>query len=260
MSVTPDGDVDLGPVCLGQSKHQLFTVIANEEGSFTLNKISGDLGAAFKATAALPAMVMGSAANQVNIDVTATPDVLGSFTATASLETDIPGGTPRDLHLAVQGLPAGVSAVPETLDLGTGPINTATTGRQIHLSNCGTGPLGFGNARIEGPDAADFTIVEQPPASSIALGGNATWLVVLQAHSKGTKQASFAVDYDGGSAMIPLTGEGVTTSGGGGSNDGNAETPGGRASYYACSTGHPSALWPLALVLAVWRLRRRPAR
>src|SRR6185295_16675154 len=91
----------------------------------------------------------------------------------------------------------------------------------------------------------DFTIVDQPTASTIALGSNASWLVVLQAHSQGPKQASFAVDYDGGSAMIPLTGEGVGATdggGGGGGNDDDGDTPGGRASYYACSTGKPSAL------------------
>jgi hypothetical protein len=82
-------------------------------------------------------------------------------------------------------------------------------------------------------------------------------LVVLQAHSKGTKQASFAVDYDGGSAMIPLTGEGAVATGGDGGSDGHGDTPGGRASYYACSTGHPSALWPVALVLLGLRRRWR---
>jgi MYXO-CTERM domain-containing protein len=267
MSVTPDGDLDFGPVCVGQSKHQLFTVIANQEGSFQLKKLSGDLGTVFKATATLPANVMGSAANQVNIDIEAKPAAATVTAATASLETDIPGATPRDLHLTVQGLPAGVTATPDSADLGITPINTATIGRQLHLSNCGAGPLAFSNARIEGPDAGEFAIVDQPTAATIALGGNVTWLVVLQAHSAGPKQATFAVDYDGGSTMIPLAGEGTDSATGGGSGEGGGpgsgsegETPAGRASYYACSTGRPSMLWPLALVVVALQLRRRRQR
>ena len=40
MSVTPDGDIDFGPVCSGQTKDQAFTIIGNDEGSFKVNAIS----------------------------------------------------------------------------------------------------------------------------------------------------------------------------------------------------------------------------
>jgi MYXO-CTERM domain-containing protein len=76
------------------------------------------------------------------------------------------------------------------------------------------------------------------------------WLIVLQAHTVGPKQASFAVDYDGGTASIELDGEGLGDLGAG---------DGGRGSYYACSTGQPTALWPLAFVLGLV-LRRRARR
>ena len=75
----------------------------------------------------------------------------------------------------------------------------------------------------------------------------ASWLVILNAHTAGVKSANFLVDYDGGTATIALEGEGLGPSLGGG---------GGKPSYYACSSGRPTALWPL-LIAATFLVRRR---
>jgi hypothetical protein len=56
----------------------------------------------------------------------------------------------------------------------------------------------------------------------------------------------FAVDHDGGTETIDLLGEGMSTAG--------------RGSYYACSTGRPVALWPIAAALLALRLRNRRGR
>lgn len=248
MALTPDGDIDFGPVCGGQRKLQEFTLIANEQGAFSLKSIA-DPGAPFTILLpALPLTVQGAGANQVKFQVTATPPGEGVSTTAVVVKTDIPNAADRTLHLSVQGLPPGVTATPAIIDLGSNPINTTTIGQQVHLSNCGTSPIAFTNARIEGPDALDFAIVQQPSSPTISPAGLASWLIVLQAHSVGPKQASFAVDYDGGTASIAIAGEGLGDLGPSG---------GGRGSYYACSTGHPAALWPLAIALALVLRRRR---
>lgn len=248
MALTPDGDVNFGPVCAGESKTQQFTLIANEQGSFALNRISSP-GAPFAILATgLPASVLGAGANQVTFQASASPVVEGVATAAVTLSTDIPGSPDHTLNLIVQGLPAGVTATPASIDLGSLPINTTTIGQDAHLSNCGTAPITFTNARIEGVDAADFAIVQQPGSATIAPAGTASWLIVLQAHSVGPKQASFAVDHDGGTAVVDLAGEGL----------GDIPAGSGRGSYYACSSGQPSTLWPAALgLLLVLRRRRR---
>jgi MYXO-CTERM domain-containing protein len=248
MALTPDGEIDFGPVCAGESRMQQFTLMANEQGSFSLRTVS-DPGAPFAVeTPILPLAVQGAGANQVRFQVTAAPVAEGVVVMPVTLTTDIPKATDHTLTLRVQGLPAGVTATPESIDLGSLPINTTTIGQAAQLSNCGTAPIAFSNPRIEGIDAADFAIVQQPTSPTIAPAGMASWLIVLQAHSVGPKQATFAVDHDGGTASVPLLGEGL----------GDIVDVGGRGSYYACSTGDASSPWPLAIGLAlIWRRRRR---
>ncbi|HMG25064.1 MAG TPA: choice-of-anchor D domain-containing protein, partial [Kofleriaceae bacterium] len=250
MALTPDGDVDFGPVCAGKTRTQDFTLIGNQPGAFSLASIS-DPGAPFTLAApALPLTVQGAGATPVKFQITAAPDAAATATAAVVVHTDIPSGTDHTLHLSVQGLPAGVTATPDMVDLGSNPINTTTIGQEVHLSNCNDAPTAFSNPRIEGDDALDFAIVQQPSSPMIAAAGRATWLIVLQAHSVGVKQASFAVDYDGGTASVAIQGEGL----------GEHEAGTSRGSYYACSTGRPSALWPVGLAALAALLRRRRRR
>lgn len=247
MALTPDGDVDFGPVCAGASKTQDFTLIANDEGAFSLGSIS-DPGAPFSISApALPINVLGAGATAVTFQVTAAPADAGAATAPMVVHTDIPGNADRTLTLRVQALPAGATATPDMIDLGSSPINTTTLGQEVHLSNCSPAAIAFANPRLEGADAAEFAIVQQPSSSTIAPSGLASWLIVLTAHTAGVKQASFAVDHDGGTASVPIQGEGLGDLGAG---------PG-RGSYYACATGRPSALWPIGVALALLLRRRR---
>lgn len=244
MALTPDGDVDFGPVCIGQRKTKGFVLIANQQGWFELGSIS-DPQPPFTVTAELPASVAGNGGT-ATFQITAAPEAPGVVTATAAVHTDIPHGADHPVNLSVHGLPMGVTATPDSLDLGSHEVNTTAIGQEAQLSNCGASPIGFSGARIEGPDASEFAIVAAPPSSMIAPNGLVTWLIVLQPHSVGSKRAVFAVDHDGGTETIDLLGEGMSTAG--------------RGSYYACSTGQPVALWPLAAALLALRLRGRERR
>ena len=254
LALTPDGDIDFGPVCGGQTRSQDFTLMANDQGAFSLASIS-DPGAPFGVVAPkLPVAVQGAGASQVHFQVTAAPSAPGMAAGDVVVHTDIPGGADHTLHLAVQGLPPGVTATPDAIDLGSNPVNTTTIGQEVHLSNCGSAPIGFRNARIEGGieggDALDFAIVQQPTAPMIAPAAHASWLIVLQAHTVGVKQAKFAVDFDGGTASVDLQGEGLGD---------HADSGGGR-SYYTCSAGGPAGLGPLGIALALLLSRRRRRR
>jgi uncharacterized protein (TIGR03382 family) len=253
MALTPDGDIDFGPVCSGQTAEQSFSIVGNDEGAFQVNTISTP-DAPFTLTApTLPATVQGAGANEVTFTVSAAPTAAGHQVSTMTVDTDIPGGTPHMINLAVDALPAGVSATPASIDFGSNPIQATTIGQEIHISNCSTGPVTATNARIEGTDAADFAIVQQPDDAMIGPAQNASWLVVLQAHTTGPKEATFVVDYDGGTAMVPLAGEGLGDMPGGGTGDGGVK------SYYTCAAGGAGAAWPLALVALAFTVRRRRA-
>lgn len=247
MALTPDGDVDFGPVCAGQTKMQQFTMIANDQGSFSLKGVS-DPGPPFIVSMpALPVGVQGAGANQVRFTASASPAVEGVAMAPLTLRTDIPGSASHSLNLIVQGLPVGVTATPTEIDLGSLPVNTTGLAQTAHLSNCSGSPIAFSNARIEGDDASEFTIVQAPSNPMIQPAGTASWLIVLTTHTVGPKQARFAVDFEGGTASIALLGEGL----------GDLPDAPGRGSYYACATGRPTALWPIALALALLLRRRR---
>lgn len=251
MSLTPDGTIDFGPVCVGQSDTRSVSVAANAEGSFKLTSISSP-GAPFTVgSAPLPATIQGSGANKETLTLMASPMDVGPATATVTVRTDIPGAQPRTLDLAVTGLTAGVSATPAELDLGPSAVGKATLGQEVSVTNCSTSPAQLSNARIEGANAADFAIVQAP---SLMLGPNETvsWLVIANPQAVGQKLASFLVDGPQGTSEVKLYADGIGDPGGSDPGGGS-----GRASYYACSTGTGAGSLPIGLALAALLVRRR---
>ncbi len=254
MALSPDGDVDFGPVCAGQTQAQSFTILANEEASFQVTQLGGVVPPFTLTSPTLPVTVAGSGATMVQFSVTAAPTAEGIQVSELNLATNIPGSAPRTINLSVDALPAGVSPSPMMIDFGSVPAMSTTIGQSVHLSNCSTTAANFTNARIEGADASEFAIVAQPETSTIGPNGNASWLVVLTTKTAGLKHAEFMVDYEGGTAIVALDGEGL--------GDDVIDEPGGpidEISYYSCSAagGSTSRAWPLVLVLGIVLRRRR---
>ncbi|HEY1559177.1 MAG TPA: choice-of-anchor D domain-containing protein [Kofleriaceae bacterium] len=253
MSLTPDGSVAFGPVCAGQTKTQAFGLIANADGPFQLTALSApDMPFTVQAPS-LPASVQGDAGNTVNFMVTAAPTDATESTSSVMLTTDIPNGQPDTIALDVIGLPMGVSATPPTVDVGPSPVATTTLAQPVNLTNCGTDSVTITSAEITGDDASSFAIVSNPSSMQVDSAATATWLVVMNSQTPGTKQATFEIDYAGGTTSVALSGEPFMP--GAGSDSGSDVTE--KSSYYACNTGRPAALWPLAAALAVLVLRRR---
>lgn len=245
MALTPDGDVDLGPICVGQMKAQPFSVLANAEGSFEIESVSQP-AAPFTLVAPGFPMSLKGAGGMASFEVRATPDASGPIESAIEVTTDIPMAAPRTINLRAVALDEGVSASSDTLDLGQQPLDTTTIGQEIAIANCTPSAANLANARIEGVDAASFAIVQQPTTPALAASGVAKWLVVFTPKRVGMQSATFSVDYEGGTATVALSGEGI-----------GALIGGGPKGYYACSVGGSSTLWPLGLALLVLRRRRR---
>jgi uncharacterized protein (TIGR03382 family) len=252
MALNPDGDVNFGPVCAGQTRQETFTLLANDEAPFQVSQLGGVTEPFSVTTPTLPASVSGGGGSQLTFTVTAAPVTTGVQSSSLSLVTDIPGAPARSINMTVDALDAGVSPSPSTLDFGSTPENTTTLGQPVHLSNCSASAISYMNARIEGVDAAEFAIVAAPTGATIPPTGLASWLVVLSTNSVGLKHAEFVVDYDGGTARVPLAGEGLgelpTTPG-----------TGEELSYYGCATTGSAGGAPLVL-LALGLVRRRRRR
>lgn len=256
LSLSPDGNVDLGPVCAGASTTQLFTVVGNGDGSFAVTALSAPDAPFTLAAPALPATVAASGGNQVTFDLTAAPTAAGPLTTTVMIETDIPADAPHPITVSATGLAAGTTATPSALDLGRSPLDTTTIGQPILVTNCSANALAFTAAHIDGSDAGEFAIVAEPPGGMIAADASAQWLVVLSAHSAGVKTAMFSVETaDGTSSTVALAGEGLAEGSGAGSDAASGER-----NYYSCSVGdEASGLAPLVIALALRvRRRRRP--
>ena len=256
LSLTPDGDVDLGPICIGQTHSQDFALIAADEGAFKLTNVTmPDAAAGFTLTApTLPANVQGSAANTVKLTLSAAPTTPGDLTSSFQLTTDIPSADPHTINLHMLGLTEGVNG-PPMVDLGGNLINQTSLGQHVQISNCTNAPVTITSVNISGTDATDFAVVDQPMDLTIMPAESISWLVVLDPHSGGDKSAQFNANFDGGTTVVPLIGEGLTDmlppQDDAGTN---------KSSYYACNVGSPSALFPIALALGglLVRRRRRP--
>ncbi|MFN0247556.1 MAG: choice-of-anchor D domain-containing protein [Kofleriaceae bacterium] len=251
MSMSPTGTVDLGPVCMGQSANRSFQIIANDQGPFAVSSISMPAGAFSVNATGLPAAIQGAGVNNYQFTVSASPIELGPQTAMLTVTTDIPNAEPQTTEIKVEGLAEGVNGSPADLDLGGVPVGSNTVGQTVTITNCTTDSVTLSNVRIEGVDAAEFSVVDYPDSLDIGSTQNGEFLVIAGPNSVGVKEAIFKVDHPGGTISINLLGDGLGDDPGGPGEEGDD----GRPSYYACSTGHAAHAWPL--LFAMWLLRRR---
>lgn len=251
MSMSPNGTVDLGPVCMGQSASKTFEILANQQGPFAVSSISMPAGAFSVAATGLPAAIQGAGANNYQFTVSASPIDLGMQSAMLTVTTDIPNAEPQTTQVSVEGLAEGVNGSPAEIDLGGVPVGSNTVGQSVTITNCTIDSVALSNARIEGLDAAEFSIVDFPDNMDVATTQNAEFLIIASPDSVGAKEALFKVDHPGGTITINLLGDGL-----GDDPGGVDEGDDGRPSYYACSTGHAAHAWPLLFALLLIRRRR----
>lgn len=252
MSMSPNGTVDLGPVCMGQSTSKMFQILANEQGPFAVSSVSMPSGAFSVSATNLPAAIQGAGANNYQFMVSASPTAIGPQSAMLTVTTDIPNAEPTTTEMRVEGLAEGVNGSPAELDLGGVPVDSNTVGQPVTISNCTTDTITLSNARIEGASASEFSIVDFPDSLDVPTTQNAEFLIIASPNSVGGKEALFKVDYPGGTITINLLGDGL-----GEGPPGTETGDDGRPSYYACSTGHGAAAWPLLLALLALGRRRR---
>ncbi len=248
MALSPDGEVDLGPVCVGQTKNQPFNIVANADAGFQVNTISSPDEPFTVTSPALPVGVTGSGGSMLAFDVTVAPTEPGIATSLLTVTTDIPAAGPRELRLSATALAEGVSGTPDVLDFGSQALEATTIGQEVAVANCTATTTTLANARLEGEGATNFAIVQQPSSAMLPASGVAKWLVVFTPHAVGPTEATFSIDHDGGTTSIMLVGEGL-------GDDLTGDGDGGPPSYYSCNTGGASSM--LIAIGFVFVLRRR---
>ncbi|MBK7539000.1 MAG: choice-of-anchor D domain-containing protein [Myxococcales bacterium] len=247
LSILPDGEVNLGAVCVGSAIDEEFTAVAIGGANFRISNVRAS-GAGFSlASASGPFDLIGGGVNRIVMRATARPTVAGVMSGNLEMDTDIPGQPRRIVRLAATAIAAGVGAAPADFDFGSMLVNEPTNVQRFALANCSGGPLTISNVTIGGKDLEDFRVVEQPAAGSIAVGSSITFPVEMRARTAGSKSATIIVTHSAGVTEIPLIGDGFLPP--------QPVEPIG--TYYACSTSEGSAGLLLLAMGAILLLRRR---
>lgn len=247
LSLSPDGDLDLGAVCVGNATEQEITVRGAGGAGFAISSVTAT-GEGFTNLTPGPYNIAGAGASSVVLRAQALATAPGPLTGALELATDIPGDRSRTINLTAQAFAQGLGAAPSAHDFGSILVNEPSSVQQISLANCTGGLLAISSVAFSGPDAADFRVVVEPSKSVQDLGST-TMLIEMRPRTSGAKTASLVVTHAGGTTEIPLLGDGFELKVA-------AEKIG---TYYSCSTrgGGAGGLWMLGLGLTVLALRRR---
>lgn len=258
MAISPDGAVDLGPVCIGNTSSKSFFVLKNNPGTFKVTAVSQP-DAPFSLTGMLP--TSGALAvdnNAVSFAATVTPTAPMALHSSFAVTTDIPGAAPHTVMLSSIGLPAGIGATPAMVDLGTISVGATSIGQTVTVTNCNTGVMNLGATAIVGANKDDFAIVASPTTTAVPSGSSASYTVVTSPKHPGALAATMQIAYDGGMLAVPLAGTGT------------GEVPDTRvdSTYYSCSVGSAghgglrgtAGAWPIGAAILMLLRRRRKAR
>lgn len=252
MSITPDGTVDLGPVCINNTASQPFFVLKNNPGTFRVTNI--ETTAPFSLTGMLP--TSGALAidnNAVSFTASITPTTAADISGSVTVTTDIPNETPRVISLKAKGLPDGITPTPTGLDLGSTSIGATSPGQTVVVTNCSAEPLSLLESVITGSNKDDFQIVVPPTTTTIDPGKAVSYVIVAAPTNTGERTATLEVRHASGTVQVPLIGNGT--------GEPIDERVPEDSSYYSCSTSDGAGafvVWPLgAFAFLVWRRRRR---
>jgi hypothetical protein len=245
LSVTPSGEIDFGPICVGQSDAEVFVALDTGTGGFVVETVAL-AGTAFTLTPiaplTYPTPVQPLGGSTVSFQIGAAPLAAGDVNATLSITTDIPTMPIKSIGLHALGLAGGTAATPAELDTGSAVVGAGSGARLVTLSNCEAEPLSIVSQGIVGQDMAEFAIVTAPVSNDIAPGSSASWLIELRPTSTGPKTATFHIEHSRGTADVVLTGDGLDPSGHAGGDP--------RGSYYACAAGRGGGGAAIVIVLA----------
>jgi hypothetical protein len=251
-SVLPADSIDFGPVCVGATAMQMLQIVTADYGTFDVTGVSMPaapfaLGGVLP-TPGNPIAITGNTSVEP-ITASVAPTDVGAQTGAFDVSTDVNTGSgmlARTVALRVTGLPPGTSATPETVDFGAISVDATSIVQTLTISNCSSDPLDLGDATIEGPDAAAFSIVVPPASASIGPTDSVSYGLVLQPKHIGSNNATLDIMAGSDMVKVPLVGTG--------GNGAGVSFSG--ATYYTCAAGG-AAGWPIALALLGVRRRRR---
>lgn len=249
---TNPASVELGAICVGSTAMKTVEVYASEAGDVELQQLTkpaAPFDAAIQDT--LPKMLLGNHTGaSATVKASMAPTAAGEFNDMFVLTSDIPNKAMTEVKVHGIGIATGIAATPDVVHFGTIAPGATTSIKEVQLTNCGSSALDFSRAQLVGPNATEFTLIGANPARVLQPTESEIFMVVMQPRAAGFKSAQLVIEHSAGTTTADLDG----------TADGDLLGGKDRETYYACSTGHPVALWPLAVALVLVRRRRRQRR
>ncbi len=202
------GSVRVGP---GSTGAQQYVTITNS-GTADLHLASTALvgNPAFTIGTTCPVTTLAPGAS-CRIGIYASPDTIGSRSATLQLSDDAPG-SPQTVALSVTGLDGKLTATPTSINFGSVKVNSKSSKLTIKVQNTGNATLTIGTVSIAGPNSTSFVIDSNSCAGKqLAVGASCSLTVYMKPQATGTLSASVTLTNDGlgGKQYVALTGTGT---------------------------------------------------
>ena len=152
------------------------------------------------------------------IDVTFSPTTSGPITGSITVTSD-GNGSPQTIPLNGTGFVpiAGLSITPGSLGFGSLYLGTATSGRNVKITNTGNIPLAISNVSLGGTNPGDF-LIDADGCTGVPVAPTAFCIVTVSFEPLriGSRTATLDITHNapGGTASVALSGAGVKPPGG----------------------------------------------
>jgi hypothetical protein len=154
------------------------------------------------------AVVAGGATCTIN--VTFTPNAVGSRAGTLQIPSDASNGT-QSVSLTGTGIAATASISPASLSYASQLLNTTSSAQAVTVTNSGTSPLHVGIPTLSGTNPGDFAISSNGCTAVVAVAANCTISVTFRPTAMGSRAGTLQIPSDAtnGTQSVPLTGTGI---------------------------------------------------
>ena len=254
--------VEFGPGLVGGSpRPAMLTLDWRDTGSVSVTALTSSSDE-FRISASQTFPIALSASSPIaTVAMEFVPSALGPRVGTITPTIQPMSCTIPAVALAGTGAQPGLAADPLDADFAEIEIGTTSPPRTFRVVNLSGAAVTIRSVTISDPVGFALTATGLP--ATLAVDADYSFMVAARPQITGRHDADIVVTSDSPTAPMLSTSihvDGTCMSGscdpdpGSGSGSGRS-----RASYYACSTGQPSAAWPvlLALVFVGWNRRRR---
>jgi urease beta subunit len=202
------GSVRVGPGTAGAQQYVTITNSGTADLHLASTVLAGDPAFTIGTTCPVTTLAPGASCK---IGIYASPDTIGSRSATLQLSDDAPG-SPQTVPLSVTGLDGKLTATPTSINFGSVKVNNKSSKLTIKVQNTGNATLAIGTVSIAGPNSTSFVIDSNSCAGKqLAVGATCSLTVYMKPQATGTLSASLTLANDGlgGKQYVALTGTGT---------------------------------------------------